>query len=622
MPALRLLLLIMLTLMLLAGSASSADVLAPGEILVAGGSAGLLRIDPATGTVTPFAVADGFAPRTVGLDAWGRIFALSESRLVRVAADGSVVTPIVEGIYADRMVRDADGAWVLYGVVVDGLKRVDPLTHVVETLFGPDRYDRRLANDGARLLSVSLTPWRFSIQEILTATREGRSVHYHRDDVICGCVQTPGPGGFIDVSPSGDLLMVEGSNVDRFSLRTLKWQGSFAGGADFVYVWGGAVTPSGEVLVSGELRSWAGAAPVPLPEFPFAAIVGLDPEKRTARLAHVGAGGGSPAVAPGLPRDVALEPRPEFRWAPIAGATSYQLEISRGGRRFLSATVAGATSFTPGRDLPAGGYAWRLRSRGADGKAGGWSFPVRFDRLIDIAAPAGSPDERGARCIHALGEGLADGVRAYGENAVRCAGPEAPENVSTLRCLADPTKRTRAVLRRTERRERAHCRAPEPTFAALGSPAVDRAAHRAAQALVADLLEAKVLEPRSADPAEARCRQAAIAAAERCLLAHVEQYVGCTRSSLAAGAFASPADSEACRDAGPAPATLAACNAPDLAVECALPGDAIAAVAPGCAAETPAELGACVAAQSACRACEAASESSGVASACASCPDS
>jgi hypothetical protein len=608
-------------LLLLAGPASRADVLAPGELLVAEGSAGLLRVDPATGAATPFASAEGFAPWKVGLDAWGRIFALTDNHLVQVASDGSTITPIVEGINADGMMRDADGAWLLYGVIVDGLARVDPLTHAVETLFGPDRWDRALANDGARLLTVSRTPERFSIQEILTATRESRSVHYYRADFICGCTQLPGPGGFVAVSPSRELLMVEGSYVERFSLRTRKWQPSFGGGANFLYVSGGTVTPAGEILVSGQLQSWDGAAPTPLPPAPFSAIVGLDLETYGMRLVTSEAGGaGSPAVVPGLPRDVSLEPRPEFRWAPVPGATSYQLEVSRGGRRFLSTTVSGATSFAPGRALPPGSYEWRTRPRKA-GKAGAWAPPVRFDRLIDISAPAGPPDPSSARCIDTLVEGLVDGVRAYGENAVRCAGPQARANVSTLRCLADPTQRTRAALRRTERRERTLCRAPEPTFAALGSPVVDRAAHRAAQTLVEDLLEAEVLEPRSSDPAEARCRAASIAAAERCLLARVEQFAKCTGDSLAAGTFATPADSEACRDAEPAAGTLAACGAAELAAECALPGDAIAAAAPGCDAQTPAGLAACIDAQSACHACRAASESAGLTSACASCPE-
>lgn len=65
-----------------------------------------------------------------------------------------------------------------------------------------------------------------------------------------------------------------------------------------------------------------------------------------------------------------------FAWAPVAGAASYDLEISARGDFGAPDTRLHVTEQQAAAALKPGRYAWRMRALEADGQAGAWSRPA------------------------------------------------------------------------------------------------------------------------------------------------------------------------------------------------------------------------------------------------------
>lgn len=84
---------------------------------------------------------------------------------------------------------------------------------------------------------------------------------------------------------------------------------------------------------------------------------------------------------------------PEFAWATVAGAQTYELQLSDNTAFFNPVSVVtAATRFKPVTTLRQDGYHWRVRAIKADGEAGAWSSPAAFRREWLDRAPAGDGD--------------------------------------------------------------------------------------------------------------------------------------------------------------------------------------------------------------------------------------
>jgi hypothetical protein len=78
--------------------------------------------------------------------------------------------------------------------------------------------------------------------------------------------------------------------------------------------------------------------------------------------------------------------RPAFSWTAVAGATWYQIWLTRNGQPYSAPWVNGATTWSPATSgLPGGSYRWWVRPWGPASGYGEWEGPA------DFSVPAGTP---------------------------------------------------------------------------------------------------------------------------------------------------------------------------------------------------------------------------------------
>jgi len=87
---------------------------------------------------------------------------------------------------------------------------------------------------------------------------------------------------------------------------------------------------------------------------------------------------------------------PLFKWDPIPGAASYEMEVNTTsgfatGSKLFSATTS-ATSYAPTGTLPNNTYYWRVRGLDPQGQAGPWNNGPTFDKTYDQTVVPGPPN--------------------------------------------------------------------------------------------------------------------------------------------------------------------------------------------------------------------------------------
>ncbi len=94
-----------------------------------------------------------------------------------------------------------------------------------------------------------------------------------------------------------------------------------------------------------------------------------------------------PAPCPWPADTVVTDTRcPVFAWPAVAGATWYQLWISRNGKTHATPWVEGAATWTPPSGLPGGNYTWWVRGWGP--RAGYFAWSLRMDFSMAFSVPA------------------------------------------------------------------------------------------------------------------------------------------------------------------------------------------------------------------------------------------
>ena len=78
------------------------------------------------------------------------------------------------------------------------------------------------------------------------------------------------------------------------------------------------------------------------------------------------------------PTGATVERQPAFSWQPVIGATRYFLWLQRAGTKYETATISGATTWTPSEPLPPGQYKWWVQNRDNEGN-GPWSLGAEFE---------------------------------------------------------------------------------------------------------------------------------------------------------------------------------------------------------------------------------------------------
>jgi len=98
---------------------------------------------------------------------------------------------------------------------------------------------------------------------------------------------------------------------------------------------------------------------------------------------------------------------PELRWDPIAGASSYEVEVSHSedfaaGSKMCCKAPVSATSLFPPNVLANNRYHWRVRGLDSDGNAGEWHAGPVFQKDFDLLEKAGGarlPSIRNLRLV-------------------------------------------------------------------------------------------------------------------------------------------------------------------------------------------------------------------------------
>jgi hypothetical protein len=94
--------------------------------------------------------------------------------------------------------------------------------------------------------------------------------------------------------------------------------------------------------------------------------------------------------------DLNPDPRvvdPQFSWAAIPGAASYQVEVNSSssfpaGSKWCCSNATTGTSLSPTRQLANNAYYWRVRGVDANGDSGQWNYGPAFTQVFDNQTPS------------------------------------------------------------------------------------------------------------------------------------------------------------------------------------------------------------------------------------------
>jgi hypothetical protein len=150
---------------------------------------------------------------------------------------------------------------------------------------------------------------------------------------------------------------------------------------------GGTVTDATDLAVPAALASGSY----------YWAVTPEDADGRTGTRSAIGTFTWSwPTATTTNVTDLNPDPRvvdPQFSWAPVPGAASYQVEVNSSssfpaGSKWCCNNATTGTSLSPTKQLANNGYYWRVRALDASGNAGQWNYGPAFTQLFDNQTPS------------------------------------------------------------------------------------------------------------------------------------------------------------------------------------------------------------------------------------------